>query len=105
MRSARATDAGASISYRSAISKSRCGRILPNKSARLRVAMPMVLAIPTSLSELSRHSMRESISSPSFSISSIVFPNSGDRCDPRAIIFRSTLSFSDKSRNGQYKWP
>src|SRR5579863_1518478 len=64
---------------------------LPNRSARLSVAMPMVLAIPTSLSELSKHSIREAIGNPSFTISSIVLPNSGDKCDPRAIIFRSTF--------------
>jgi hypothetical protein len=39
------------------------------QSARPRVATPMVLAMPTSLSELSRHSIRASIGNPSFSIS------------------------------------
>ena len=49
------------------------------QSARLSVATAIVFAMPTSLSELSRHSMRASIVKPSFSISRIVLPNSGER--------------------------
>ena len=82
IRNASATEAGASSSYRSAISKSKSGRICPRASARLSVATPMVFAIPTSVSELKRHSMRASIRNPSFSISRTVQPNSGDKCDP-----------------------
>ena len=41
----------------------------PRWSARLSVARPMVFAIPTSVSELSRHSILASILKPSFSIS------------------------------------
>src|ERR1700677_34824 len=62
----------------------------------------MVLGMPTSASELNRHSIRASTRNPACSISRMVDPNSGDKCGPSAIILKSTSGCAARSCNGQY---
>jgi hypothetical protein len=62
------------------------------------VARPMVLAMPVSVSELSRHSMRATMGKPSRSISRTGVPNSGERCAPSAMTPRSTSGCRCSSR-------
>ena len=65
----------------------------------------MVFAIPTSVSELRRHSTFSAISNPAFSMSRTVSPTSGDRWAPVTTSFGSRSGCSCMRFNGQKRCP
>ena len=73
----------------------------PRVSASERTPTPMLLAMPTSVSELSRHSRRAAMGKPSASISLTVLPNSGARWEAMTISLRSIEGCAASSRRGQ----